>query len=533
MPDETPIKPRYGAGEGTGDDHVGESIQPIDLARAPDLALGRVLVRPSLRQVIDADDRETLLEPRVMQVLVALARADGAIVSRDDLITACWSGRIVGEDAIHRVISRLRRLADDTRAFRIETITKVGYRLLVEGAGEGASAATLRPPPRFDRRWVVGAAVLAAAVPGAGLLLGRRWLAPAKPDIAPLIAQAATALQQGTAESNDQAIGLLKRAVELRPDHAEAWGLLAFCYAAASQSRAPQFEADLTTRADEAARRAEALEPGEAYARAARIFMTPRLGQWARNERALRDLLAKYPENRFVDIMLSDLLGCVGRWREAATLADSATAVDPPPPAMAHRHVQALWAAGRLEEADRAMTRAFSLYPTHFGVWFTRFHLLLYTGRIREALAQADNVESRPENVDEDNFKQAQLVAGAMLGGAPADVDRAIAYVLAAAGQGAGHAENAIQYACGLGRPETAVRICEAYYFGKGFKVADVRFSARLKVYTHANNRRTHFLFLPSTAALRAQPAFASLTEALGLDAYWRETQTRPDYQVA
>ena len=44
-----------------------------------------------------------------MQVLVALAAADGAIVGRDDLTRRCWEGRVVGEDAINRVISRLRR----------------------------------------------------------------------------------------------------------------------------------------------------------------------------------------------------------------------------------------------------------------------------------------------------------------------------------------------------------------------------------------------------------------------------------------
>ncbi|WP_297695100.1 hypothetical protein, partial [Phenylobacterium sp.] len=47
-----------------------------------------------------------VLEPRVMQVLVALARERGEIVSRDDLIASCWAGRIVGEDAINRCTFR-------------------------------------------------------------------------------------------------------------------------------------------------------------------------------------------------------------------------------------------------------------------------------------------------------------------------------------------------------------------------------------------------------------------------------------------
>ncbi len=71
------------------------------------------------------------LEPRVIQVLVALARADGGVVSQSELIDACWSGRIVGEDAIYRCIVRLRALAAALEgAFCIETIARVGYRLM-------------------------------------------------------------------------------------------------------------------------------------------------------------------------------------------------------------------------------------------------------------------------------------------------------------------------------------------------------------------------------------------------------------------
>src|SRR3546814_6836414 len=67
-----------------------------------------------------------------MQVLLALAEARSEIVRREDLTERCWEGRIVGEDAINRVLSRLRRVAEGIGedSFRIETITKVGYRLV-------------------------------------------------------------------------------------------------------------------------------------------------------------------------------------------------------------------------------------------------------------------------------------------------------------------------------------------------------------------------------------------------------------------
>src|SRR5215469_9799273 len=114
-------------------------VGPESLAIEGDFRLGDMVVRPSLLEVYADDVRETL-EPRVMQVLVALAGANGMVVSRDELIRECWGGRIVGEDAINRCVARIRRLAEISgrKAFEIETIPRVGYRLreTPDGAAE-------------------------------------------------------------------------------------------------------------------------------------------------------------------------------------------------------------------------------------------------------------------------------------------------------------------------------------------------------------------------------------------------------------
>jgi len=111
-------------------------------------------VAPALRRVNHADGREALLQPRIMQVLVALLRADGTILTRHRLTELCWDGVVVGEDAINRVIGQLRRLSEGLGAgvFEIETITKVGYRIVrtpnAGGAGpEDAGAATRAAGP--------------------------------------------------------------------------------------------------------------------------------------------------------------------------------------------------------------------------------------------------------------------------------------------------------------------------------------------------------------------------------------------------
>jgi adenylate cyclase len=109
----------------------GPGAGRILLAREPSIRLGALKVDPPRRSIIRDDGREEIVEPRVMQVLVALHRAGGRVVSRDDLVMSCWHGVVVGEDAITRVMSQLRRLSEGIGAgdFRIETITKVGYRL--------------------------------------------------------------------------------------------------------------------------------------------------------------------------------------------------------------------------------------------------------------------------------------------------------------------------------------------------------------------------------------------------------------------
>ncbi len=106
-------------------------VRRIDLAHQSDFPLGQAMVQPSLRR-IKGPAGEIMLEPKVMQVLVALADPIGMILSRDDLIERCWEGRIVGDTSINRVISLLRaglkKAAGD--GLTIENVPKVGYRLV-------------------------------------------------------------------------------------------------------------------------------------------------------------------------------------------------------------------------------------------------------------------------------------------------------------------------------------------------------------------------------------------------------------------
>lgn len=100
----------------------------VRLAGRRPFGLGGLRVQPATREVI-CEAAIDVLEPRVMQVLVALAQKRGSVVSRGDLVTECWGGRAVGDDAINRCIQALRRLAQARGGFSIRTVKGLGYRL--------------------------------------------------------------------------------------------------------------------------------------------------------------------------------------------------------------------------------------------------------------------------------------------------------------------------------------------------------------------------------------------------------------------
>lgn len=98
----------------------------------PPFRVGDFEVQPRLHRLVDRD-KTVQLEPKIMGVMVALARDPGAVVSRRALQEAVWGTPHASEDLPRRAISRLRKaLGDDPAAPRyIETIPRAGYRLLV------------------------------------------------------------------------------------------------------------------------------------------------------------------------------------------------------------------------------------------------------------------------------------------------------------------------------------------------------------------------------------------------------------------
>jgi DNA-binding winged helix-turn-helix (wHTH) protein len=143
---------------------------PVELAHEPEFALGALTVRPSAGEVaVGAVTRR--IEPRVMQTLVALVQANEAVVSRDELMARCWTGMVVSEDAVTRAVGQVRRLSHlAPESFTVETIPKIGYRLVRAVAAAGtAEAAVLAIGVRTSR---LAASIAFAAVVGLTVIAG-------------------------------------------------------------------------------------------------------------------------------------------------------------------------------------------------------------------------------------------------------------------------------------------------------------------------------------------------------------------------
>jgi len=106
------------------------------------LRIGSWVVAPSLNS-ISSGGRTVRLEPKVMGVLVCLAKHPGETLSKEQLFQAVWPNIVVTEDVLKRCIAELRRaFDDDAREPRIiETISKRGYRLVAPVTARSAAPA--------------------------------------------------------------------------------------------------------------------------------------------------------------------------------------------------------------------------------------------------------------------------------------------------------------------------------------------------------------------------------------------------------
>ena len=508
-------------------------MRAIVLAHEKSLSIGPVSIAPSTR-VVTRGGRTEVLEPRVMQVLVALIEAHGEVVSRDDLVEACWNGRIVGDDAIHRVIGRLRRTAQGlgNGVFAIDTITRVGYRLRLLGDSAPQTSEQAKQPIRVSRRSLAigaGAVGIAAVLGGKSLWESRRAEKTTSRANLALIEQARFAMAQDTREGQNQAIGLFRQIVSNDPKNADAWGFLALTYASTSHYRQSS-EADvLRGRAISAARRAQSIDPDNPMAQSGEALARPITGNWSVVGRSLERSAIRRPQTYEVAFSLGKFLAGVGRNREALHY-ETLLSPSQPIPSNYYNRALLLWSVGQDEDLDNLFSEAARIFPTHYAIWFARFYVWMLSGRPEEALALAADTTDRPTNIDPAEVESVMRVARAIQSRAPQEVELVTREWMTKAHEGAGYAENAVQFMAAMSKIDEAFAVLRAYFFSEGFDCGEIRFTSSQGTYTPRNDRLTAWLFNPAMARLRRDPRFPTIVNRLGLTRYWDASGVRPDY---
>jgi adenylate cyclase len=97
-----------------------------------DFQLGAWRVQPQLN-CVSCDLKTVRLEPKMMEVLLCLAKGSGEVVSKEELVGEVWRNTFVTDDVLIRCVSALRKaFGDDAgQPAIIQTIPKRGYRLLL------------------------------------------------------------------------------------------------------------------------------------------------------------------------------------------------------------------------------------------------------------------------------------------------------------------------------------------------------------------------------------------------------------------
>lgn len=498
---------------------------PSHLASRADFKLGSSWIRPAVRMV-EGPSGSVAAEPRVMQVLLALVEADGAVLTREDLIRHCWQGRIVGDDAINRAISEIRRIAREAGAeFGIETIPRIGFRLSGVETGAAPAMAGDATPRLGDRRtWLIGG-MAAAAAGAAGL-----WIAT-RPTTSPadrLVGEARTLAMSGTPEGDRQAIVLLERAVARWPDDANAWGLLAL-----TRARIDEHATDLAGNAAAGvtvtAERALRIDPANGDAQAALAVAVPYFGDWLAAEQRFDRIIAANPSHLAARDSRSFLLASVGRMADSAAERDRLAAEAPFDANIQFRQVYSLWAAGRVDEADRVAARGIEMWPRHAGMWFARLWLLAGTGRFDRALAQIGDAAGRPP-LPPPMIATLQDALRAADGGSAASAEQATRAIMGSVGVSIAAVVNAMMLLNIMGARDAAFDLAHAYYLEDGPIITAMPWRRGQPVVPDQRRRKTSMLFVPSAAAFRGDERFPALVKRMGLADYWRRRDVRPDY---
>lgn len=305
------------------------------------------------------------LSPKAFDVLVALVRRAGRLVSKEDLLTEVWAGALVEEGILSVHVAALRKALDRGQPC-IETVPRSGYRFVAP-----VTAAPADSP---------------ATPADAGRPL----------EAYELVGRGRAHVLAATLHELPHAVAAFTAAIDLDPTYAAAHAGLALARCAQAGQRAvPHQQAYADAKAS--ALRALGMDPESADAQVA-LGMVLYLSEWdwAGAERAFQRALEISPNCPEAYLHYGSLMETLGKLHVGLQLKQQALERDPSSPLVCVQIATSYWNQRRFDEAIAWAERALAINPRHL--------------LAREFLAGAYWKKGDFERLLSENVKQAQSV---------------------------------------------------------------------------------------------------------------------------
>lgn len=368
------------------------------------------------------EDAPVPLAPKAYELLLALVKRHGCLVTREELMREIWPDSFVEEINLTVNISLLRKVLGEQPDGRqyIATVPKRGYRFdadVNEASPDTADGALPQqaqekpagnglPEKGQSRQWLFAIAVVLVAV---AVLAGlRAWRRPKiavglaqgepahlnagtpGPQALTLYARARDLWKMRSVESVQQSLELFQEAIDAYPKYAEAYAGLADAYITAG-SYGVSFLAPRVAmpKAEEAAKKALALDESLADAHTSLAYIRLTYDwDWAGAEKEFRRALELDHGNANAHHWYSHLLMAQGRVMESHEQSEQALELDPADRVI-NEHMA--WHHMMAREYDRSIPQA--LKAIEIDPDFVQAHRVLgldylYTGRSAEACAE-------------------------------------------------------------------------------------------------------------------------------------------------
>jgi DNA-binding winged helix-turn-helix (wHTH) protein/tetratricopeptide (TPR) repeat protein len=281
------------------------------------------------------------LAPKAHDVLVALVRRAGTLVTKSELLDLVWHEVSVEEGVLSVYVSALRRtLGDSGEAAYIETVPRAGYRFST------AVRRRIGATEPMSMKWPIG-------------------VLPARPEVSELIGRGRGCLMTASRSEIPHAVEAFRSAIAIDPGYAAAHAGLAVAHCAEAELRlATPDVAYASARA--AALRALAMDAANADAQVALgtvLFLSD--WNWDGARRSLERALELNADHTEGWLLYGRLLEALGYLAEGLAAKQRVLERDPASAAVHLQIALSYWNQRRYDDTIAWATRSLELDPQH------------------------------------------------------------------------------------------------------------------------------------------------------------------------